>query len=180
MQGKPIIRVDAKGYQQLQQELYELQREHRNICVEKSEVKEGCASENYHDNGPYEDAVRRETINLNSQSDIMSASIQIIEKLDDPELIDTDDIVTIMMIRNGKMYRPNFTFQLVGGIPDTMADLPKISVNSPLGQAVYAKKVNHECEYVVNDNKFIIQIIDKKREEITEEKEEWKNPITKK
>ena len=65
--------------------------------------------------------------------------IEIIENVDNAELIDVGDTVIIEMI-----FVPNDweeqTFTLIGGNPDFELDIPQISINSPLDEAIYHKK----------------------------------------
>lgn len=53
------------------------------------------------------------------------------------------------------------TFELVAGMPDLGSRIMKISVNSPLGKAVYQRKIGEELSYIVDNEKVNIQIISK-------------------
>ena len=100
----------------------------------------------------------------------MGDQIQKFEVLTDQELVDAGDIVTVSITRNGVLFKPEYKFQLVGVNPELNEELPKVSVVSPLGKTVYAQKVNHVGSYTVHENTFEVKILDKQRENPTDEK----------
>ena len=48
------------------------------------------------------------------------------------------------------------TFKLVGASGDFNAEIQEISINSPLGSAVYKKKIGDTCSYSVNNRNFSV------------------------
>lgn len=75
------------------------------------------------------------------------------------DIINVNDIVTVNMIYPET--EETITFELVAGMPDLGSRIMKISVNSPLGKAVYQRKIGEELSYMVDNEKVNIQIISK-------------------
>ena len=75
------------------------------------------------------------------------------------EIINVNDIVTVNMIYPEA--EETITFELVAGMPDLGSRIMKISVNSPLGKAVYQRKIGEELSYIVDNENVNIQIISK-------------------
>ena len=75
------------------------------------------------------------------------------------EIINVNDIVTVNMIYPET--EETITFELVAGMPDLGSRIMKISVNSPLGKAVYQRKIGEELSYTVDNENVNIQIISK-------------------
>ena len=75
------------------------------------------------------------------------------------DIINVNDIVTVNMIY--PEIEETITFELVAGMPDLGSRIMKISVNSPLGKAVYQRKIGEELSYMVDNEKVNIQIISK-------------------
>lgn len=75
------------------------------------------------------------------------------------EIVNINDIVTVNMIYPET--EETITFELVAGMPDLGSRIMKISVNSPLGKAVYQRKIGEELSYIVNNENVNIQIISK-------------------
>ena len=75
------------------------------------------------------------------------------------EIVNINDIVTVNMIYPET--EETITFELVAGMPDLGSRTMKISVNSPLGKAVYQRKIGEELSYIVNNENVNIQIISK-------------------
>lgn len=75
------------------------------------------------------------------------------------DIINVNDIVTVNMIY--PEIEETITFELVAGMPDLGSRIMKISVNSPLGKAVYQRKIGEELSYIVDNEKVNIQIISK-------------------
>ena len=75
------------------------------------------------------------------------------------EIVNINDIVTVNMIYPET--EETITFELVAGMPDLGSRIMKISVNSPLGKAVYQRKIGEELSYIANNENVNIQIISK-------------------
>lgn len=91
----------------------------------------------------------------------LSEMVVVDEKLIDESLVNIDDIVVVKMESNGEASVEKF--ELTGGIPSVGREneIQKISINAPLGKAIYKKKVGDTSSYVVGNRKFVITIMSK-------------------
>ena len=105
-------------------------------------------------------------------------NIEIIENIGNEELVDIGDIVVVETIFSEDDTETN-TFKLVGTNPDFSKEIPEISINSPLGVAIYHKKVGEKSSYKVQDNIFNVEI-KSKQSELEEEQTQEKGPVLKK
>lgn len=96
----------------------------------------------------------------------MLSRIKIIEKHNDPDMIDIDDVVTADLVYDEDDIE-TLTFKLVGILSSTKPTTEEVSVNSPLGAAVYRKKVGDQCNYEVNG--LTINVLIRDRVNIVEE-----------
>jgi transcription elongation GreA/GreB family factor len=97
------------------------------------------------------------TINIKHKLDGLKR-IVILDEVEQ-DIINVNDIVTVNMIYPET--EETITFELVAGMPDLDSGIMKISVNSPLGKAVYQRKIGEELSYIVDNAKVNIQIISK-------------------
>ena len=81
--------------------------------------------------------------------------IVIIEKHNDQEIVDIGDVIVADMILSPDDME-EMTFKLVGASGDFNAEIQEISINSPLGNAVYKKKIGDTCSYSVNNRNFLV------------------------
>lgn len=81
--------------------------------------------------------------------------IVIIEKHNDPETVDIGDVIVVDMIFSSNDMK-EVTFKLVGASRDFNAKIQEISINSPLGKAIYKKKIGDTCSYSVNNSNFSV------------------------
>ena len=75
----------------------------------------------------------------------------------DESVVNFEDIVEVQMERGGDVKVEKFI--VTGGLPDIYAN--KISINSPMGKAVYGKRVGDQVSYSVGKNIFNITILSK-------------------
>ena len=87
---------------------------------------------------------------------------EIVENLGDESLIDIGDIVKIDMIFS-ESDREEEIFKLVATNPSFGLDtgISEVSINSPIGKAMYHKRIGETAQYKVNDRTFTIQIKEK-------------------
>ena len=81
----------------------------------------------------------------------MISRVEIVESHNRDEYVDINEIVTVEFSQND-----SYTFTLVAGKANSEED--EISINSPLGRAVYNKKVNDVCTYLVGKNEISVTI----------------------
>ena len=170
MSNTEAVYVDQEGYNKLLKELEDLQQELLENNAIKADAYEN-AGDGWHDNFSFEEATRREHM-LMGQIEQLRKSIAnavVIEKTENDEIIDIGDIIDVATKLNGEQL-PDYSFQLVAGSGDSLEDLPKISINSPLGNAVYQKKVGDAANYKVDGRLFDILILSKQKGQKEKEK----------
>ena len=165
------IYVTQEGYNQYITALEDLKRklsEHMRTRAEygKNEV------ENYQ-TGVYDDELR--TINSAIRAAMETiAHLVIIEKEQVADgIIGIDDIVTVQYLDTGDIKR----MKLSGGMPNISKDgeYITITVNSPVGKALYKSKVGDTVTFKVRDNTISISIISK--ETASNSKVQEKQPL---
>lgn len=101
-------------------------------------------------------------------------NIEIVESMNNESLIDIGDIVRVDIIFD-EDDREEETFKLIATTPSFNAKVKEVSINSPIGAAVYHKKVGDFATYKVKDNTFKLEILEKQNVEL-----EQKNKTLKK
>ena len=147
---KEALYMDQKGLDKLTAEIEELKAKLKT----KSTFNREDTTDGY--NTSIAEANRQdETIIdlLNARLEDLSRVV-LIQKQDNRDVIDLDDIINVTFTDDGR----NLTFKLVGGDGDFSKDIIEISVNSPLGNAVYQKGIGVTCTYKVNNNPITIVI----------------------
>lgn len=99
------------------------------------------------------------TTSIKSKLDDLKRIVIVDEKEDDT--INVNDIVTVDMIYPDS--EETVTFELVSNIPDLSSDIMKLSISSPLGAAVYQRKIGEEVSYMTNNGAVKIHIVSKSK-----------------
>lgn len=173
------LKLNKKGYEDYLKELAKKEEELSAVRLYKGTdaIYQG---DNWHDNPTLyqteakERALMAEIARMRQRID----NIEIVENLGDDELIDIGDIVVVETIFD-EDDRETDTFKLVGTNPDFSKEIPEISINSPLGEAIYHKRIGDKASYKVQNNVFQIEI-KSKQTELEEEISEEKGPVLKK
>lgn len=85
--------------------------------------------------------------------------IVIVERdLGSSDIVDVNDTVNVLLDGD------EMTFTLVTGTPDFDAEIPKITVDSPLGKAVYLKEIGYVGSYTVGNRTNKVEIVSKEKE----------------
>jgi len=158
------ILVDENGYNQYLELLEELKQTSLLNASVGSEACCDAVGDGWHDNFAFEETMRESRIIAARIDKMMSEKkyLKIVKpiKLGD-EFINigdtfkvefkygTDDIEIEQLTLTGK-YKPN-----------TDLTIKEISLNSPIGKAVYKQKVNSTISYCANGNKIEITILNK-------------------
>ncbi len=162
------IYIDSEGYKSLLAEIEELNRKLALNGVEKGEAYSGSAGDGWHDNFAFDEANMQERIILGQLRDLYDKKnrVVIIDKQEEEDIIDFNDIVTVNMIF-GPDDSEEVQFKLVGylGSNGDNLDIDKVSINSPLGKAVYHKRVGDRTNYKVGNNNFTVDILSRVLEE---------------
>lgn len=164
-----IIYLDANGYQIFLNELAELEERLFNFRKQNADVFNTGVKEDEH---AFEEAVREEhrIVGMISQKREQLERIIIINDSIEENLVDINDFVKVSMVFEGE--EEDMIIKLVA-TPDADidAEIPEISINSPLGASIYGKMIGSESSYVVDNAESKITIINKSKSI-----EELKNP----
>lgn len=146
------IYIDEAGRRKIEAAIDEIQK--RIIVNNKSKkdhyYEEGREDGHWYSSGLYEkvcnDKVLTEQIhNLRK----MLQNAEIIERGDNQDLIDIDDTVRIAVSSNDS--EDEMIIKLVGSMTDIDQAVLEVSINSPLGKAIYHKKVADSFTYLVSE-----------------------------
>lgn len=81
------------------------------------------------------------------------------------ELVEVGDILNILL--SSKDDEPeNMVIKLVNEANNNGIDIIEISINSPLGKAIYKHKIGEVTNYKVNENIFNVTILSKIEEKV--------------
>lgn len=163
MKKEEKIYLDKEGYEKFLKDIEDVRKQLTNNGKNKSEAYESAVGDGWHDNFAFEDAKREEFRLMGTLRDMLEKLNRIViidkaEKIED-DTIDIGNIVTIEMCFNDEEPE-EMEFKLVAS-ESTNKDtkITEISINSPLGQAVYQNKVGHSGAYKVGDNKTSFTIL---------------------
>lgn len=156
------IYLDQEGYDKFLKNIEDLKRKlNENNMKRKTAFdagsSDGCNSTEFEEIKRTEELIAGE---LQRQYDLQSR-IVIIEKHNDTEIIDIGDVVTVDITTPDNNNRNERTFKLVGMRDNSKAETQEISINSPLGNSIYKKKVGDNCYYSVNNRVFFVSIKEK-------------------
>jgi len=112
-------------------------------------MSDDAYGDGWHDNFAYEQAIKKESsllYELNKKKKGL-AKIEIIKKNNNSNKVEIGSIVTIRIDDEEEIYK------LTGNtVSNLKLDIPTITLNSPLGKAIYHKKVNDNFSYKVESN----------------------------
>ena len=139
--------VDENGFNQID-ELIEKEKDRLRSAVKAKALAFQNDTNTWHDNAAYDDALEKENgaiMEINRLIDIKN-KIEIIHKHNDPTLIDIGDVITVEM--NGDDV---FDVILTGKYLAN-SKIGEITLNSPMGNAIYKKKVGDEINISTHNN----------------------------
>ena len=158
------IYVDKKGYEAMLESIEDLKKELVQAGAGRREAFDAGAGDGW-DSPEFEEIERAESLiagRIKQKYEELSRVVIVEKNEQDNELIDIGDIVTIDMSMDKKNYN-EMIFLLAGGVGDVFAEIPEISLNSPLGKSVYHKKVGDETTFEVDGVTSYIKIMNKNK-----------------
>lgn len=159
---RPIIKMDAEGYDQLISEIASLRKKLSDVSRERpddyiiGDWEDNAISSGYMLKSQEITRIRYELENRLAKLPY----IQIVEKLNNEELVDINDVVRVSYAQADNDER-DFILRLVGKTPDMDSEIRQVSINSPMGQAIYGKPVGSSQTYMVGKNTFKVTIEEK-------------------
>ena len=156
MKNMEPIYLDQSGYDEYLQEIEELEKAIEENNKGRREAFDAGAGDGW--DSPEFEEIERTNMRLSGKLRDMREALSrivIIEKHNDQETVDIGDTVLADMV-----YAPDdkeeITFKLVGSDGNISSEVQEVSINSPLGSAVYKKKIGDTCSYSVNDRNFSV------------------------
>lgn len=156
-----ILKMDKDGYEKYLEELKEIEKKLNEVRRYKGEVAIH-QGDNWHDNPTLYSTESQERGLMRQLCDMKEQLkyIQIVEKSNDEMIVDIGDVINIALSTENEQPEEMF-IKLVGHKGNFSSEINEISVNSPLGIAVYKKNVGENVSYKVNDNQFNVAILEK-------------------
>ncbi len=170
---KEQIKLNKQGYEEYLHEIEKKEKQLAELRMYKGKdaIYQG---DNWHDNPTlYQAELQEKSLMLEiSEMKRRLKDIKIVENLGNEELIDIGDIVKVDMIFS-ENDREEIILILVATSPKSDLDsgIKEVSINSPIGSAVYHKKIGEIATYKVQDRTFTIQIKEKVIMELNQEDE---------
>ena len=159
------ILVDEEGYNQFLEELEKLKELSLSISSSGSEAYSEAVGDGWHDNFAFEEMMR-ESRSVAAKIDKMIFEKKYLKKIDYKEtpkdVINIGDIINLS-VKYDEDDIEEYTLKLTGKyLPNGENNIEEISLNSPIGKAIYLKKVSDEDIYfLLNNKKIKIDIIKK-------------------
>lgn len=157
------ILVNEEGRKQFYDKLEKLRNLSLSYANTLSKSYSDYVGDGWHDNPVYEEAMRKNRMideEINKMQNQEKRLKCVIDKKD-PSYVNIDDILSIEFI-NVVDDKGIENIKLTGKfIPDTDLEINEITLNSPIGRAIYKKKIGETCSYQVGDNNVKIRIIEK-------------------
>jgi len=160
------IKIERKHYDELVNELQGYQLQLREVVAAQSETisaeSRGRSSEQFAD---YERKIEGIMSSIRMVKDIIS-KCEIIERVNaDESVVNINDLVTVDFGDD----EPE-TYKLIAGLADSRSG--EVSINSPMGGAIYLQRVGQKCSYKVGNNLISVLIVSKKSLEKSEDSSE--------
>ena len=143
------IYLDEEGYQNYLKEIEEIREKIRKNNVDISEfMSDDAYGDGWHDNFAYEQAIKKESSLLfelaNKKKGL--SKIEIITNKKCSNKVEIGSVVTIKIDDELEKYK------LIGNtVSDLTQEIPNITLNSPLGKAIYNKKSGDFFSYSVDE-----------------------------
>ncbi len=151
-----MIFVTEDGKNQVEDLISELHKEINNNNILKKEAMEDAPGDGWHDNFAAEDAARQEVILLEKLHNLIisKSKLEIVSNIVKKDKINIGDIVKIKFI-----YEDDFDEEIVKltGLfkPNNENE---ITLNSPVGKAIYHQKYNKIIKYLINEKEYILEV----------------------
>lgn len=157
------ILVDENGYNEFIEELELLKKTLLLNATEGSKAYQDAVGDGWHDNFAFEQSMINER-NIAKRIDKMLEDAKRIKIIKDKKNI--VDVINInSMVKIEFQYQNNVkeieTVKITGNYsPKIDSEIMEITLNSPLGKAIYKKRKNQNTFYIINDQKINIKILD--------------------
>ena len=156
------ILVNEEGYLQFLEELESAKNSFSDNARVGGEVLKDAVGDGWHDNFAYDEVMRKEREIVSKIKNLLEVKKHLkvvkVNKCGD-NIVNVDDTVELLL-RYALDDEEVEVIKLTGKyIPNS--DVGEISLNSPLGKAIYKKKIGSKVSYVVNEKKIEVEILRK-------------------
>lgn len=157
------IYLDQEGYAKLLASIEELKAKLNENNKGRKAAFDAGAGDGW-DSPEFEEIERNEAMimgELQRRYDELSRVV-IVEKKENSETVEIGDTIKLHMIFSEDDFEEKL-FKIVGGMPsfNLDAEIQEISINSPIGKAIYQKPIGETCRYSVNNRQFTVLIKEK-------------------
>lgn len=162
------ILVDENGYQQYLDEIEKLKQLSLINLTNGSDAYNGAIGDGWHDNFDFEQSIIKDRNIANKINDLISKKnfIKIItnEEIKKEQINIGDILILEIKFSNDEIER--LKIKLTGNfLPNTNLDedVQEITLNSPIGKAIYKKNINDKnINYIIENKRIEIKVIEKK------------------
>lgn len=163
MSEEKKIYLDEEGLEEYLREIRELEDKLYQTKKEKVNAGKEKTHDGFHDNFEYEQARREQDMisSLIQQKKAALLNIVIIKREETEDIVDLGNYVSIEVLAEGKEPRAKIIKLTGSSSPKLDDEIHEVTINSPLGKAVYKKKVGEEDIYKVNERVFKVRILSK-------------------
>lgn len=157
------ILVNEEGYKQFYEKMDSLRESNLSNANMMSQSYKDFIGDGWHDNPIYEEAVRKNRmidVEINKMLE-QEKKLKLINDIQDSSCVNIDDIIRVEFIYlDGEKEIEDI--KLTGKfIPNTDLEIKEISLNSPIGKAIYKKKIGKTYSYQVGNNSISIRIVER-------------------
>ncbi len=159
------IYLDEAGYQSFLKSIDELREKLKKNSKAKSDSYSIAVGDGWHDNFDFEEAKRQELMIMRQIQEKYEQlnNIEIIKdkKSEDTASVNLNDVVRLSFrYPNGEVEEEVVKLIAASQVSDH-DNFTEISVNSPLGEAIYKNKVGDVVEYVAGESRIQVEIKEK-------------------
>jgi len=146
------VYLDQKGFENYQKEIEKIRAQIQKNAQDMSEfASDDAYGDTWHDNFAYEEAMKKENAlfyELQQKLEGLS-NIEIIETNTNENQVDIGDVIEIIFDGEEESEK----YQLTGDSTSSLhEELPMITLNSPLGKALYQKQIGDTFSYEVDEH----------------------------
>ncbi len=148
--------LDQKGYQDYLEEIEKLKEELNRNSAKRAESYQDAVGDGWHDNFDFEVALREEykIMGMLEKKQKELEKIVIIEPTNNIDQIDINQYVTVKLLLMDE--EEELSFKLVASLNPKEDE---ISLNSPIGRAIYGKKAGDKVSYRVLNKEYSVIIL---------------------
>ena len=159
------ILVSNDGYEQFFLELEKLKDSITSNALISTEACNDAVGDGWHDNFAYDEAMRQERFIVSKVNDMINdiPFLKVIDDIFDSDKININDTIEVL-IKYADDDDEKEILKLTGKYSPNTNDVngvKEISLNSPIGKAIYKQKIGESVYYEVGNNNIEVSILKK-------------------